>query len=393
MNTSTHGIKTSFLLIALLGTVLSQAAFAAATVTPTAVSKTLNNTAKSTVSTYLVSSDGTPYYNSCVANTANSTAACSTTSSTAGFQTWSGQAHNPSKQSYSYYVPTTPTLANGTSSSPLYTPLGVMDKFGVALDGIPFDPLTGVFAESSTKVVTTSTNLKCSYRVEGRLQTTQSTSTTPSSSAYTTQRLGFDPHNGHNQSTGAYHYHAIPCGIAIGGAPFVTCTPMNSTTPWASLPTSATVVGYARDGFPIVVKAGVYSSYSTVTAAATTSRPAIGASTGTAASYFPYGAFSMDFSTLLSGTSTTFSLPTNKTMGDYVYNGPSGYGTATTANKLGLCNEAPNTDSSIKSISGATAAYVYFITPNFPMIPRCLIGLTDAPNVSGNLGFYTTATD
>lgn len=383
----------TILLGALIGTVLSQAAFAGATVTPTAVAKTLNNTAKSSVSTYLVASNGKPYYGSCTANATNSTATCSTTSSTAGWQTWSGQSHSPSEQSYKYYIPITPTLANGSSTSPLYTPLGVKDKFGVALDGTPFDPLTGVCAESSTSVVATSSSLKCSYRVEGRLQTTQSTSTTPSSSAYTTQRLGFDPHNGHNQSTGAYHYHGIPCGIAIGGAPFVTCTPMNSTTPWTSLPSSATVVGYARDGFPIVVKAGVYSSYSTVTAAATTSRPAIGSSTGTATSYFPYGAFSMDMSTLVSGTSTTFSMPTNKTMGDYVYNGPTGYGTGTSANKLGLCNEAPNTDSSVKSISGGTASYVYYLTPNFPMIPRCLIGLTDAANVSGNLGFYSTGTD
>ncbi|MEI7844076.1 MAG: YHYH protein [Gallionellaceae bacterium] len=373
------------LLGALIGSVFSHGAFAGATVTATAVSKTLNNTAKTTVSTYLIASNGKPYYGSCTANAASSTATCSTTSSTAGFQTWNGQSHDPLEQTYRYYVPTTPTLANGTSSSPLYTPLGVMDKFGVALDGTPFDPLTGVCAEGGTAVASSS-NLKCLYRVEGRLQITQSTSTTPSSSSYTTQRLGFDPHNGHNQSNGAYHYHGIPCGIAMGGAPFVTCSPMSTSNPWTSLPASATVVGYARDGFPIVVKAGVYSSYSAVTADGSGRPKSTGTTTTT---YFPYGAFSMDMSYL----GTTFSMPSNKTMGDFVYNGPTGYGTGTTANKLGLCNEAPNTDASIKSVSGAAASYVYYLTPNFPMIPRCLIGLTDLANVSGNLGFYSSSMD
>lgn len=384
-------IKTA-LLASLIAPMVNHGAYAQATVTPSAVSKALNNAAKTTVSTYLVASDGTPYYGSCTANVASATATCPTTSSTAGFQTWSGQSHSPAKQSYLYYVPIAPTLANGTSASPLYTPLGVQDKFGVSLDGIPFDPLTGVCAESSSKVVASSSSLKCSYRVEGRLQITQSTATTPSSSAYTTQRLGFDPHNGHNQANGAYHYHGIPCGIAIGDKPFVTCSPMSTSNPWTSLPTTTTVVGYARDGFPIVVKAGVYSSYSTVTAAGSTSRPAIGSSSGTTTSYFPYGAFSMDMSTLLNGTNTTFSMPTNKTMGDFVYNGPSGYGTGTGANKLGLCNEAPNTDG-ITALNGSKASYVYYLTPNFPMVPRCLIGLTDKANASGNLNFYSASID
>lgn len=393
MMTRKLGMK-SVLLSALLGSVFSQAAFAAATVTATAVNKTLNNTAKTTVATYLVSSNGTPYYGSCTSSVATSSATCPTNSSTAGFQTWSSQTHTPAAVSHSYYIPTTPTLAAGTSASPLYTPLGVADTFGVALDGIPYDPLTGVCAESSTSIVAVSSSLKCSFRVEGRLQTTQSTATTPSSSSYTTQRLGFDPHNGHNQSSGAYHYHGIPCGIAIGGAPFVSCSPMSTSNPWSSLPAKATVVGYARDGYPIVVQAGVYSSYSTVTAASSTSRPAVGSSSGTTTTYFPYGAFSMDMSTLLSGTSTTFSMPTNKTMGDFVYNGPNGYGTGTGTNKLGLCNEAPNTDATIQTIAGAKAAYVYYLTPNFPMVPRCLVGVTDAANLStAALGFYHAGTD
>jgi len=393
MLTQKYGMKT-ILLGAVVGSLFSQTAFALATVTPTLVSKTLSNTAKSSVSTYLVSSNGTPYYGSCTSSVANSTATCSLNSSTAGFQVWASQSHTPAAVAHNYYIPVKPALAAGTSSSPLYTPLGVADSLGVALDGIPFDPLTGVCAESSSSVVANSSSLKCNFRVEGRLQTTQSTSVMPSSSAYTTQRLGFDPHNGHNQASGAYHYHGIPCGIALGGAPFVTCTPMNSTSPWTALPSAATVVGYARDGYPIVVKAGVYSSYSTVTSASSSNRPAIGSSSGTTTTYFPYGAFSMDMSVLLSGKSTTFSMPSSKTMGDFVYNGPSGYGTGTGTNKLGLCNEAPNTDASIKSISGDTAGYVYYLTPNFPMIPRCLVGVTDAANVStGGLGFYHTGTD
>ena len=389
-----HGINT-LLLGALLGAVFSQTAVAAVSQVNTVVTKTLNNTAKSSVATYAVTSNGTPYYKNCTQS--NYTVTCAATAS-AGAQTWTGQSNAWAAVTQTFYVPTTPALA-GTSSAAQYTPLGVADAFGVALDGTPYDPLTGVCAESSSSIVAHSSSTKCAYRVEGRLQATQNTSTTSYTNAgsyLTTGRLGFDPHNGHNQASGVYHYHGIPCGIASkeGGSALISCSPMSTSSPWNGLPASATLVGYARDGYPIVVQTGVYSSYSTVTSVASTTAGRPATSSTCANTTCTAGNFSMDMSTLVT-SGTTFSMPSSKTFADFVYNGPTtGYGTGTGTNKLGLCNEAPNpSPTTIKTISGGTAAYVYYLTPNFPMVPRCLIGLTDAANISGALGFYHSGTD
>ena len=391
MNTSTHGIKASFLVVALLGTVLSQTAFAAATVVQTVVAQTLTNSSKSSVSTYLVQSDGTPFYGSCTQNISAFTATC--TATTAGFQAWKGQSNSPAGIKYKFYIPISPALASG------YTPLGSFDDFGVALDGVPYDPLTGTCTSTSNGVsslaVHTGSDV-CSFRLEARLQTTQSTSSAHSSSAYMTGRLGFDSHNGHNQSSGAYHYHGIPCGMAsaAGSSAIVTCSPMTASNPWASLPTSATVVGYARDGYPIVVQKNVYSSYSTVTSVAATSAGRPTTAVTCANTTCTAGNFSMDMNTLVASGSTTFTMPSNKTMADFVYNGPTGYGTGTGTNQLGLCNEAPNSSSSITTLDGKTAKYVYYLTPDYPMVPRCLIGVTDAINSStSTMGFYHTGAD
>ncbi|MBF0173822.1 MAG: YHYH protein [Magnetococcales bacterium] len=309
---------------------------------------------------YTVTSDGTPFYGD---------------GNSAGFPTWT-YTHTPAAVSNTYYIPGAPTLA-GTAASPVYTPLGLANSLGVALDGVPFDPLT-----STCETTNRSASNACSFRLEGRLQTDPSTPGSP----YATKRLGFDTHNGHSQSNpNAYHYHAIPCGISWGsGTAAITCNPMasNSANAWNNLPSTATGVGYARDGYPIVVQKGVYASYSVVTAAAT-GRP----TTNTTDTSNALGNFSADMTTLVtSGTTfTQATLPANKTLGDFVYTGPSTLGTSTTA--LGLCNEAPNTNPDLKTLGGETAAYVYYLTPNFPMVPRCLIGVTDGATETTQ-GFY-----
>jgi len=338
----------------LLGSVAGQAAYAATVISDTTATLTISG---KSVSVYAVQSDGTPYYG---------------TNNTAGFVSGWGYNHTPAAVAYTFYIPGSPALA-GTATSPIYTPLGLANSLGVAFDGIPFDPLTSVCGGTYH-----SNSNACTFRLEGRLQTVPSTSSSP----YTTKRLGFDVHDGHSQTNpNAYHYHGIPCGISWGGGTtVVTCNPMSSSNTWSTLPSTATMVGYARDGYPMVVQSGVYSSYSAVS---NTSRP----TSNTTDTSNAVGNWSADMGTLVSSgtTFTQANLPSTKTLGDFQYTGPSTLGTSTSA--LGLCNEAPNTDSSIKTLGGSTAAYVYYLTPNFPMVPRCLVGVTDGPTETTQ-GFY-----
>ena len=349
----------TLLLGALLSAYVSSTAFAAVTISATTSTKTISG---KSVSVYTLSSDGTPYYG---------------TSGVAGFPS-NTYANTPAAQSYTFYIPASPTLS-GTSASPVYTPGGMANDIGVAADGVPFDPLTSFCLSSSAP----STSNACAYRLEALLQSPPTTSSSP----YTGNRVSIDQHNAHTQPGGLYHYHSIPCGIltTAGGSALASCNPSATSGAWTQLPSKATVVGYARDGYPIVVKSGVYSSYSAVTTAGS-GRPA--ASANGLDSTNAYGNWSADLTTLLSAGSTTFTqakLPTTKTLGDFTYTGPSTLGTSTS--KLGLCNEAPNSDSTIQTLNGKTAAYVYYLTPNFPMVPRCLIGVTDAAttNVQGFL--------
>ncbi|CAK0741542.1 hypothetical protein CCP3SC5AM1_1080001 [Gammaproteobacteria bacterium] len=167
----------------------------------------------------------------------------------------------------------------------------------------------------------------------------------------------------------------------------------SATSAWGSLPSTATVVGYARDGYPIVVKSGVYANYSVVTSSVAASDGTARPTSNTTDTTNAYGNWSADMGAFVSSgtTFTQSNLPSNLTFGDFKYTGPSTLGTSTSA--LGLCNEAPNTDSTIQTLSGATAAYVYYLTPNFPMVPRCLIGVTDGPTETTQGFFHSGSSD
>ncbi|MBF0425936.1 MAG: YHYH protein [Magnetococcales bacterium] len=333
-------------------TIAASQAWAAATLSSTGT-VTING---NSVAVVVVTADGVPYYG---------------TSGAAGFE-GANYLHTPSSQSYTFKIPSSPALA-GSATAGVYTPVVLAGDFGVASDGIPFDPLT-----SRCNGVAGSANNTCSWRVEGLLQSSPGTTT----SQYTTGRLGFDSHDGHVMSSGAYHYHGIPCNIVVASGntkkKLLSCQPTIANG-WGNLPASAVTVGYARDGYPVVVKSGVYASYSVATAAGT------GRPSNTA--YATLGNFAKDMSTLVASGATTFTMPSSKSFGDFTYTGPtSGYGTTA---KLGLCNEAANTDTAIKTITGATAAYAYYLTPNFPMIPRCLIGVTENTSSTANQqGFF-----
>ena len=123
-----------------------------------------------------------------------------------------GNPNSISSQNYRYEMPASPQLSGSIKHFN-------MGKFGIALNGIPFDPAT---AECYGKIRGQIGSGNCDWKeeaiVNGRGQ------------------LGLDSSNAHVQPNGAYHYHGIPNGLL------------------ASLPAEDIVkVGYAADGFPVMV--------------------------------------------------------------------------------------------------------------------------------------------
>ncbi len=117
-------------------------------------------------------------------------------------------AHNPNsirEQHYEFRVPAHPRQ----SEQPRAFGLG---KFGVAVNGVPFDPGAAEFWNG---------NPRSGWQFEamrGRID------------------LGLDQNNAHVQPNGAYHYHGIPVGL------------MKNLTDGEN---QMTLIGWAGDGFPI----------------------------------------------------------------------------------------------------------------------------------------------
>ena len=120
-------------------------------------------------------------------------------------------------QDYSFEMPLNPTLA------PTITDRG--GPFGIALNGVPFDPGTAEFWNNGRR-----SHERSDWRYEalsGNLD------------------LGLDRSNAHVQPTGAYHYHGIPTGLIE----------LLSEGRFTGL------VGYAADGFPVYAVSSVTASY------------------------------------------------------------------------------------------------------------------------------------
>jgi len=118
-----------------------------------------------------------------------------------------GNPNRLSAQDHNFRVPTNPQIA------PRVTP-GQGAWFGVALNGVPFEPGTAEFW-----------NGQRAWNYEAKSGAID---------------LGLDAHNAHVQPTGAYHYHGLPTGLIqnLGGDG-----------------KKMLLVGWAADGFPI------YTSY------------------------------------------------------------------------------------------------------------------------------------
>lgn len=121
--------------------------------------------------------------------------------------------HNPntiSAQSYAFEVPADPAVTGVSRAN------GILDVFGIAINGVPFDPGAAGFWDDDRE---------SGWQLE------------PLSEAV---NLGEDASNAHVQPTGGYHYHGIPEGM-IAGSDRATHSPL---------------VGFAADGFPIYARLG-----------------------------------------------------------------------------------------------------------------------------------------
>jgi hypothetical protein len=119
-----------------------------------------------------------------------------------------GNPNSISAQSYTFRV----ALKPQTNAAPRP---GQGAWFGVALNGVPFEPGTGEFWNGQRE-----------WNYEAR-------------SGFI--NLGLDQNNAHVQPTGAYHYHGLPTGLLdkLGGDG-----------------KKMLLVGYAADGFPIYTSSG-----------------------------------------------------------------------------------------------------------------------------------------
>ncbi|MEM7473463.1 MAG: YHYH protein [Planctomycetota bacterium] len=121
-----------------------------------------------------------------------------------------GNPNRISAQRYQYRVPATPQAASKTSAS--------QGIFGVAINGVPFDPGAAEFYNGQM-------GSKWQYE--------------PLSGAIA---LGIDASHAHVQPNGAYHYHGLPTGLLDE----VKLDPSQHSP----------LVGWAADGFPIYAMYG-----------------------------------------------------------------------------------------------------------------------------------------
>lgn len=192
-------------------------------------------------------------------------------------------AHNPntiSPQEYTFRVPENPRL---TGSDHDYG----HNLFGVALNGVPFDPGTAEFWDDDPG---SGWNYEA---LSGKIN------------------LGIDQNHAHVQPNGAYHYHGVPMGFLL----------QTKKTAAGSL------IGYAADGFPVYYQSGKRPSYRVKTGA----RPS-----------GPGGNYDGSF------------------VQDYEYVPGSG--------DLDSCNGEKTKEE---------PGYRYYLTDQFPFVPRCLKGTPD----------------
>lgn len=125
-----------------------------------------------------------------------------------------GNPNSISYQNYNFHLPAHPEVAVQPTSAE-------HSLFGVALNGVPFDPGTAEFWNRDPR---------SGWNYEAK-------------SGFL--NLGLDDNNAHVQPTGAYHYHGLPVGLV---------------QKFGSDGSRMILVGYAADGFPIYTSYGYVRS-------------------------------------------------------------------------------------------------------------------------------------
>lgn len=159
--------------------------------------------------------------------------------------------------------------------------------------------------------------------------------------------LGLDENNAHVQPDGTYHYHGIPTGLING----------------VDQEKHSALIGYAADGFPIYSLLGLQDP-SDASSSIVTLKSSYQVKSGTRASG-PGGSYDGTY------------------VEDYEYHA-----------SLGDLDECNGREGITPEYPGGT--YAYFLTEDYPVIPRCLKGDVDAsflrtgdPNQNGNTGGQT----
>ena len=208
-----------------------------------------------------------------------------------------GNPNTISAQQYTFRMPLHPQINKEI------TPLG-MNPFGVALNGVPFDPGAAEWWNNDP-------NSGWQYEaLSGKIN------------------LGMDANNAHVQPNGAYHYHGLPIGLIekLGDGKKML------------------MVGYAADGFPIYVQYG-YADAKNPKSEIKKLRSSYHLKEGKRPSG-PGGTYDGTF------------------VEDYVYIADSG-DLDQCNGRFGVTPEYPD------------GTYHYFITSEFPFIPRCFRGTPD----------------
>lgn len=243
-----------------------------------------------------------------------------------GIPTTPGKFPNPgnpnsiSAQPYQFRIPMSPTMAQQTQ------PVTRGSNMGVALNGIPFDPLSAEFWRNGQR------------------------SHEPSSWNYeamdNSRQFGLDHNNAHVQPNGAYHYHGLPKMLYQQLS--------NGKTP----PDQMILIGYAADGFPMYGLYG-YSDSNNPKSPLKLLTPSFQLKSGHRPKDAPSGNYDGTF------------------VEDYDYREASG--------DLDQCNGRQGVTPDYPK-----GTYYYVITNHYPYIPHCYRGTPDDSFAKQHPGMDTT---
>lgn len=221
-----------------------------------------------------------------------------------------GNPNTISAQLYQFRVPLFPLMTQQIIAV-------TRDKnTGVALNGIPFDPLSAEFWENGHQTRGPSSSSLNSWNYEAM---------------HDTKQLGLDHNNAHVQPNGAYHYHGLPKAL------------YKKLSDGKTPPDKMILLGYAADGFPMY---GLYGYSNDSSSSLKLLIPSFQLKTGARPQGAPSGNYDGTF------------------VEDYEY--VAGSGDLDQCNgRYGVTPEYPK------------GIYYYAITNTYPYLPRCFRGTPD----------------